>query len=582
MIYDLRFKKKIYLLFLLLIFLTGFSVRFFWHNVSPPGFTADEAVFGYNAYSLLKTGKDEFGASWPIAMRAFGDWRPALYSYLVIPFVYIFGLTEMAVRMPSILLGSATIPVVMGISWILTKNKLVTILAGLTLALSPTHILISRFADMSTLSTFFLGMGAMWFLWWKKKTKHIYLIISAASFGLSALSYHNARVTGPLLVIALTILNLKIVKRHLADVAIAFGCGIMVLLPLILFIVKSPDLVLRRGKYESFLGQKGYEIKLWNLISTNPPGQNPIFTRFFYNKPKIISEEFIEKFFSHFSPAFLFLSGDSHERFQTPSSGVYNFLLFFLLPVGFIVALRRKNLFILPIWWLLSPLISSIGIFTPNSLHTLDASIPAVVMAGIGAKKLADKFSGKTKILLVAGGVVIFSISLVSFLKGYFYDIPHSRELRWNWYPKTGELTGKINDLTGNDNVIVVGNRSMHEFIAFNNRVDPTTYQKSVLASDAPDENGFERVESFGRFIFYGGFDIKKIYEGNWVVLDKDSLPQNLTWQTTDCVNNKDKPFFELKKQIMDLGQPVYSIYYFPKDQLKSKSDFCALSSNNL
>ena len=184
--------------------------------------------------------------------------------------------------------------------------------------------------------------------------------------------------------------------------------------------------------------------------------------------------------------------------------------------------------------------------------------------------------------LLVAGGVVIFSISLVSFLKGYFYDIPHSRELRWNWYPKTGELTGKINDLTGNDNVIVVGNRSMHEFIAFNNRVDPTTYQKSVLASDAPDENGFERVESFGRFIFYGEFDIKKIYEGNWVVLDKDSLPQNLTWQTTDCVNNKDKPFFELKKQIMDLGQPVYSIYYFPKDQLKSKSDFCALSSNNL
>ena len=100
---------------------------------------------------------------------------------------------------------------------------------------------------MSTLSTF-LGMGAMWFLWWEKKTKRIYLIISAASFGLSALSYHNARVTGPLLIVALTILNLKVVKRHLADVAIAFGCGIMVLLPLILFIVKSPDLVLRRGE----------------------------------------------------------------------------------------------------------------------------------------------------------------------------------------------------------------------------------------------------------------------------------------------------------------------------------------------
>src|SRR3989339_1340167 len=116
-----------HLFLLALIIILGFVVRFFWHNVSPPGFTADEAVFGYNAYSLLKTGKDEFGASWPVALRAFGDWRPALYSYLAVPFVYIFGLTEMAVRMPSILLGSATIPVVMGIAWILTGNKLVTV-----------------------------------------------------------------------------------------------------------------------------------------------------------------------------------------------------------------------------------------------------------------------------------------------------------------------------------------------------------------------------------------------------------------------------------------------------------------------
>lgn len=435
---------------------------------------------------------------------------------------------------------------------------------------------------MSTLSTFFLGTGVMCFLWWKKKTKRIYLLISAASFGLSALSYHNARVTGPLLVIALTILNLKIIKQHLADVAIALGCGIIVLLPLVLFIVKSPDLVLRRGKYESFLGQKGYEIKLWNLVSANPTGQNPLFTRFFYNKPKIIMEEFAEKYFSHFSPVFLFLNGDSHERFKTPNSGVYNFLLFFLLPAGFIVSLRRKNLAILPIWWLVSPLISSIGIFTPNSLHTLDASIPAAVMAGIGTKKLSDKFLGKTKILLATGGILIFFISLVSFLKGYFYDIPHNRELRWNWYPQTKKLTGEINDLMGNNNVIVVGNRSLHEFIVFNNRVDPATYQRSVLVSNAPDENGFERVDGFGRFKFYGEFDAKKISGGEWLVFDKDSLPQNFIWQATDCVSNKDKPFFELKTQIMDLGRPVYTIYYFPKDQLKSKSDFCQLSGNNL
>jgi 4-amino-4-deoxy-L-arabinose transferase-like glycosyltransferase len=565
-----------HLFLLVLIIILGFAVRFFQHNVSPPGFTADEAVFGYNAYSLLKTGKDEFGASWPVALRAFGDWRPALYSYLAVPFIYYFGLTEMAVRMPSILLGSATIPVVMGIAWILTGNKSITALAGLIFALSPTHILISRFADMSPLSTFFLGMGVMCFLWWKKKTRSVFLLASAVSFSLSALSYHNARVTGPLLLTVLTILNIDLIKKHLTDVAIAISLGIIVLLPLILFMAKSLDLVLHRGKYESFLGQKGYEIRLWNLISANPPGQNPLITRFFYNKPKLIFEEFSEKYFSHFSSSFLFLSGDPNERFKTPGSGVYNMLLFILIPVGFVATLRDKKFAILPVWWLISPLISAIGIFTPNSLHTLDASIPAAVMTGIGAKKLSGKFPGATKTLLLTVGVVIFSVSLSSFLKGYFYTIPRSNELRWNWYPQTKELTGWINNLTGKDKVIVIGNRSMHEFILFNNSVDPAYYQRSVKVSDIPDENGFERVEGFGRFRFDGKLDQATIQGGDWIVFDKDSLPQNLTWKTTDCALSNDKPFFELKKQIIDLGQPVYSIYYFPKDQVVSKSDFCA------
>lgn len=571
-----------HLFLLVLIIILGFAVRFFWHNVSPPGFTADEAVFGYNAYSLLQTGKDEFGTSWPVALRAFGDWRPALYSYLAIPFIYFFGLTEMAVRMPSILLGSATIPVVMGIAWILTGNKIITAIAGLILALSPAHILISRFADMSPLSTFFLGAGLLAFLWWRKKEKRIYLMISAVSFGLSALSYHNARLTGPLLLVALLILNINFIRQHLRDVLAAFFTGIIILFPLLKFLIDSPDLVLRRGKYESFLGQKGYEIRLWNLISANPPGQNPLITRFFYNKPKIILEEFSEKYFSHFSPSFLFLSGDPNERFQTPGSGVYNFLLFIFLPIGFVVSIRHKKSAILPAWWLMSPLISSIGIFTPNSLHTLDASIPAAVMAGIGAKKLLDKFSIKKGILVALGGILIFLISFTSFARSYFYKVPGSSDLRWNWYPQTKELIGWINNLTGNEKVNVIGNRSIHEFILFNNSIDPAYYQTTVKVSNAPDENGFERVESFGRFKFYGKFEPLLVSGGEWVIFDKDSLPQNIAWVNTDCAVDQDKPFYELKKQIIDLGNPVYSIYYFPDDQQKYKSDFCKLNNYNL
>ncbi len=573
---------KKYLFLLASIVILGFAARFFWHNVSPPGFTADEAVFGYNAYSLLKTGKDEFGLSWPVALRAFGDWRPALYSYLAVPFVYIFGLTQTAVRIPSILSGSATVFVVMGAAWVLTGNRLVTAAAGLILALSPSHILISRFADMSPLSTFFLGAGLLTFLRWIKREKLIYLLISATSFGLSALSYHNARVTGPLLLAVLAMLNINFIKKHLTDIIIAMSLGLIVVLPLILFIIKSPDLALRRGKYESFLSQKGYEIRLWSLISANPHGQNPLVTRFFYNKPKIIFEEFSEKYFSHFSPAFLFLSGDLNERFKTPGSGIYNMLLFVLLPMGFVVSIRNKKLAIMPVWWLISPLVSAIGIFTPNSLHTLDSSIPAAAMAGIGVKKILDKFSGKARLLTASAGTLFFLISLASFAKGYFGIIPGSGDLRWNWYPQTKELTAQLKELTGNGNIIIFGNRSLHEFILFNNSIDPAYYQTTVKVSNTPDENGFERVESFGRFKFYGKFVSPFVSGGDWVIFDKDSLPQNIAWVNTDCAANQDKPFYELKKQLTDLGQPIYSIYYFPDDQQKYKSDFCRLNNYDL
>jgi 4-amino-4-deoxy-L-arabinose transferase-like glycosyltransferase len=71
----------------------------------PSGLNADEAALGYNAYSLLLTGKDEHGVSWPVNLISFGDYKPAGYAYLLIPFVKLLGLTEFAVRIPSAIFG---------------------------------------------------------------------------------------------------------------------------------------------------------------------------------------------------------------------------------------------------------------------------------------------------------------------------------------------------------------------------------------------------------------------------------------------------------------------------------------------
>src|SRR3990167_1260706 len=74
-----------------------------------PSLNADEAAIGYNAYSLLETGKDEHGNPWPLHFQSFNDYKPGLYFYLVLPFVKFLGLNEWSVRIPNAFLGVATV-----------------------------------------------------------------------------------------------------------------------------------------------------------------------------------------------------------------------------------------------------------------------------------------------------------------------------------------------------------------------------------------------------------------------------------------------------------------------------------------
>src|SRR3972149_424312 len=92
---------------LIIIILLAVVLRF-WHLGAYPAFNADEAAIGYNAYSLIETGKDEHGNTWPIHFQSFNDYKPGLYFYLVLPFVKALGLNEWAVRIPGALLGVGT------------------------------------------------------------------------------------------------------------------------------------------------------------------------------------------------------------------------------------------------------------------------------------------------------------------------------------------------------------------------------------------------------------------------------------------------------------------------------------------
>jgi len=66
---------------LFIIIVAGFLIRFININNYPP-LLWDEASLGYNAYSILKTGRDEYGKFLPLIFKSFGT---GLSEYCVLP-----------------------------------------------------------------------------------------------------------------------------------------------------------------------------------------------------------------------------------------------------------------------------------------------------------------------------------------------------------------------------------------------------------------------------------------------------------------------------------------------------------------
>jgi len=80
-------------------------LRFYDIDKLPNGLHWDEQDTGYQAYSLLKTGKDYFGNTLPLFPHSFADFRTPVFIYSSVPIVKFFGLTPFSVRVISAVSG---------------------------------------------------------------------------------------------------------------------------------------------------------------------------------------------------------------------------------------------------------------------------------------------------------------------------------------------------------------------------------------------------------------------------------------------------------------------------------------------
>lgn len=436
----------------------------------PVGFTPDEASFGYDAYSLLKTGRDQWGNTLPLVLKSFGDYKAPVYAYLTVPSVFLFGLNKFAVRLPNAILGTVAVYVVYLLTLELSKrlkmkNSLATAVAIL-LAISPWHIMMSRGAFEANLITFFIPLGIYLFL---KEKYYLSMII----FGINLFTYHSAKLISPVLVILLLIffkdkLTKKIVKPL---IVFAFILIIMVYTITLGAGARIAERSITQGALED-----GARVK----IALVQKGMNPVLARLLHNKYQVVVSRLINNYSQYFSPKYLIFNGPAETTYgMIKGFGVLSYLEIFGL-ILFIINFKKfkdnKLIYLLILWLLISPLPASLSTGVGYAGNRAVSMIPVLqIMAGLGIYKLLENYKNSKYIvgaIMVAGFVI--------FLQKYLIESPtnSARGMLSGNLEKASEII--INSESFDEVVVSKTLSEPHIYIAFVAKIDPNSFQKET------------------------------------------------------------------------------------------------------
>lgn len=226
-------EKAYRILFVLAVF-TAVFIRVYQFGKVPGGFNQDGAMAAVDAKALAEYGTDRFGMRYPVHLTAWGIGQmSALLSYLMIPFIKIFGLVPYAVRLPSLLLSLAGLACLYGF----TRDvfgKYVGLIVFCFAAINPWHILQSRwtvdcnlYAHFFLFGVFFLSRAVL------NERRRGYLILSMVMFGLCMYCYGLSIYTMPVFLLAACIYLLAAKKVSAADVLLSAAVYLLVAWPFI-------------------------------------------------------------------------------------------------------------------------------------------------------------------------------------------------------------------------------------------------------------------------------------------------------------------------------------------------------------
>ncbi len=499
--------KKLLLILISSIVILAAFLRIYQLGNVPPSPDWDEVALGYDAYSIIQTGRDEFGKFLPVVLRSFDDYKPALYAYLIIPAIFLFDLGVFAVRFPSSVFGIISVIAVFFLTRELFEKQkyrdYISLVASFLLAISAWSLQFSRVGFESNVASTLNILTVLFFV--KGIKKPWMLVLSAIFAGLGIYTYQSEKVFVPLLVLGLLLIYRKQIwslsKKYILA---ALVVGVIVILPMFFYILNNQAALLR------VTGTSIFSYKT-ELLKSNiqklerDKMNNDNLGLIFDNRRVVYAKTIIAGYISHFDPNWLFLRGDI-ARHHAPNMGLLYlfeipFILFGIYLLMFSDFNRETKLLIFG-WLLLAPVPASITTGVPHAVRTLNFLPTWQILTAIGivySFVYLQRFK-KAKYIgfLIFSFVFIFNFAY--FLNQYFVQQNYYHSADWQYgYKQAVDEVLRLQDKY--DQIVISDNQPMDKsymFFLFYLKFPPSEYQKTGSTSSG----SFESHHSFGRYTF--------------------------------------------------------------------------------
>jgi 4-amino-4-deoxy-L-arabinose transferase-like glycosyltransferase len=493
--------KKFLFLFILT---TACILRVYHVTQDPPSLSWDEVSIGYNAYSILKTGRDEHGRFLPFdAFVAYGDYKPPLAIYATVPFVAVFGLNDLAVRLPSALFGTVTVVLVYFLVRELfskTGNKFprdaLALLSMGILAISPWHVNLSRGGFEANIALFFVVLGTWLVL--SSRTHPKRWLYAWLPFVASIYTFNSSRVFSVLFVPVLALYVWSDIKKNLKQFVFGVIIAALCTAPIVPHLL-SPQARLRFTEVNIFTDLSVVETANQRIAREN----GNLIGALVNNRRVGYARSFLIHFMDNLEPDFLFIKGDGNPKFSIQDVGQLYLIEAPFLVIGICAMLIvNPGIAVLLLYWIIAAIIpAATARETPHALRILNSLPTWQIFVAYGILSVY-RFLSKGRIVycILLGSLYLFSMTY--YLHNYYRHYPI--EFSGEWQYGYREAIQSIKNISSKYNKIVITDSigRPYMYTLFYTKTDPAVF---VHTNDSYfDAAGFYHVNSFLNYSFGG------------------------------------------------------------------------------